>query len=163
MNKQQEKDWEKEFDKRFKDIGFTEFDAAYCEDAFSRTSGCWKLKHIKDFISNLLIQQKKENYRDIPMGVSQWRNHGKKWHYWEFFAKEERKALIKEFLKIVGEDKIGYMKYCPDCGEELGKDVEDGTIFCGRCPSERFTDYKITAENCCNQAKKEIREEIKGL
>ena len=29
--------------------------------------------------------------RDIPMGVSQWRNHGKKWGYWEFWLEEIRK------------------------------------------------------------------------
>lgn len=44
------KDWIKEFDEKFQEDGFTESDAAYCEDAASRAEGCWKLKDIKSFI-----------------------------------------------------------------------------------------------------------------
>ena len=28
--------------------------------------------------------------KNIPMGVSQWRNHGKKYGYWEYFEKESK-------------------------------------------------------------------------
>src|SRR3990167_5578496 len=52
------KENEKEFEEKFTDEGFTELDAAYCEDAASRAEGCWKLKHIKSFLlssqSNLI-------------------------------------------------------------------------------------------------------------
>jgi len=37
--------------------------------------------------------------KEIPMGVSQWRNHGKKYGYWEYFEKEVRKNTLKELIK----------------------------------------------------------------
>jgi len=33
---------------------------------------------------------------EIPMGVSQWRNYGVKWHYYEYFENEVRLKLIGE-------------------------------------------------------------------
>ena len=36
-----------------------------------------------------------------PMGVSQWRNHGKKWGYYDFWAKQERKKAIDECIKAI--------------------------------------------------------------
>jgi len=36
-----------------------------------------------------------------PMGVSQWRNHGQKYGYWDFFAKEIKKEIIEECLEIL--------------------------------------------------------------
>jgi hypothetical protein len=35
--------------------------------------------------------------RDIPMGVSQWRNHGQKWGYWEFWEKEIKENVRNLF------------------------------------------------------------------
>ena len=31
--------------------------------------------------------------RDLPMGVSQWKEHGKKYGYWKFFTGEFRKMV----------------------------------------------------------------------
>lgn len=42
----------REFDEKFQEGGFTKEDAAYCEDAQSRSQGCWKLKHIKSFLTS---------------------------------------------------------------------------------------------------------------
>ena len=50
----QNNSWEKRFDERFIGNGFTEEDSTYCEDSASLIMGCWKLKHIKSFISTLL-------------------------------------------------------------------------------------------------------------
>ena len=44
-----------------------------------------------------------------PMGVSQWRLHGKKWGYWKFFRQE----TIEE-IEIAVDGLIGY----------IGSDVE---------------------------------------
>lgn len=47
---------------------------------------------VKDFISTLLLSQKKE----IPMGVSQWREHGKKYGYWDYFMEQQKKEMIEK-------------------------------------------------------------------
>jgi len=40
-----------------------------------------------------------ERGRKTPMGVSQWKEHGKKYGYWDFFAKQEREAGRREMLE----------------------------------------------------------------
>ena len=40
--------------------------------------------------------------KDMPMGVSQWKNHGKKYGYWKFHTK----ALLEELLKFTEELKL---------------------------------------------------------
>ena len=86
---------------------------------------------LEDFIRQLLAQKDKEHIemtkelvskknkdcqryletqKNIPMGVSQWRNHGKKWYYWEFWAEQERTQLLEEFEEIVGEGIDDYFK-----------------------------------------------------
>ncbi len=37
--------------------------------------------------------------KDIPMGVSQWREHGKKYGYWEFFGSQLKSALKKKLVE----------------------------------------------------------------
>jgi len=39
----------------------------------------------------LFSQQKKED--DTPMGVTQWRNHGKKYGYWDFWFEEKKQDI----------------------------------------------------------------------
>jgi|6_EtaG_2_1085325.scaffolds.fasta_scaffold01870_13 hypothetical protein len=73
------KNWEKEYEKRFTD--FT-------------TSALW-YKTVKSFISNLLAQQKKE------IGVSQWKEDGKKYGYWDYFKDEVKKEILEEVRKCV--------------------------------------------------------------
>lgn len=36
--------------------------------------------------------------RDTPMGVSQWREQGQKYGYWEYFEREARDNGIKDLL-----------------------------------------------------------------
>jgi len=38
----------------------------------------------------LLLEEKTKRKYNYPMGVSQWRNHGKKFGYWDFFIKEQK-------------------------------------------------------------------------
>ncbi len=37
--------------------------------------------------------------QDVPMGVSQWRNAGKKWGYWDFFTQEAQEGLRERIIK----------------------------------------------------------------
>ena len=72
------KEWEKEFDKKFGGYYlFKDEDGAFptMEDTPDR---------IKQFIQDLLEEQKHKK----PMGVSQWKEYGKKYGYWEYFKKE---------------------------------------------------------------------------
>ena len=46
-------------------------------------------KTAEKFTGLILSAMVEDELKDIPMGVSQWRNHGKKWGYWEFFKKEK--------------------------------------------------------------------------
>ena len=112
------KDWEKEFETFF--IWSKPMEKP---TAFTITD---KIK-LKSFISNLLAQKDKEHIemtkelvakknkdcqryletqKNIPMGVSQWRNHGKKWYYWEFWAEQERTQILEEIEKWANENKF---------------------------------------------------------
>lgn len=68
--------------------------------------------------------------KDYPMGVSQWKNHGRKWGYWDFFKEEYRKKA----LEAVGEDSVA------DAG----------------LTDERIK----TGVRCYNEAKEEIRKRL---
>lgn len=64
------------------------------------------LFHQKEII---LDEEKTKKTYDMPMGVSQWRNHGQKWHYWEFWQDELKKEIkktvetgLKEIIKGEG-------------------------------------------------------------
>lgn len=39
-----------------------------------------------------------------PMGVSQWREHGKKYKYWEYFEKQIREAGFREAVSLIPDD-----------------------------------------------------------
>jgi len=102
------KKWEKEFDKEFtRSDGLIDKYSWYgteAEDIVPQSTP----RAIKQFISNLLNSQEKQHKKSIkllteifdnkmdsllkeqresPMGVSQWRKHGKKHGYWEYFKK----------------------------------------------------------------------------
>ena len=55
-------------------------------------------RKIVDFI-HTLISKERQVQSDIPMGVGQWKQHGKKWHYWEFFEKEIKEAEREKTLE----------------------------------------------------------------
>ena len=78
--------------------------------------------------------------KEPPMGVTQWRNLGKKWGYWDFWLKQEKEKLAEERKsepKLVKEDKR--FQYYQCCGQIIGigkKPVEGlhiGEILCGKC------------------------------
>ena len=102
------KKWEKEFDKEFtRSDGLIDKYSWYgteAEDIVPQSTP----RAIKQFISNLLNSQEKQHKKSIkllteifdnkmdsllkeqresPMGVSQWKKHGKKHGYWEYFKK----------------------------------------------------------------------------
>ena len=51
---------------------------------------------VRERLSNLLQAYKN---LDIPMGISAWKNHGIKWHYWYFFKDEDIVKFRKESRK----------------------------------------------------------------
>jgi len=61
------------------------------------------------------IQWEKE-LLEIPMGVSQWKNYGKKFGYWEYFEKD---FISKKELQEVLED----MKQKVECHDNKGKGI----------------------------------------
>lgn len=56
------------------------------------------------------LERRMVRFVDVPQGVSEWMNHGKKYGYWDFF----RSSLIDEIVgKVEGRmDKNGYDKIC---------------------------------------------------
>ena len=56
---------------------------------------------VKDFISQTIISERKsavETYKNIPMGASNWVNHGIKWGYEDFFYGKEMKKVRKQAI-----------------------------------------------------------------
>lgn len=39
-----------------------------------------------------ILEEYKKVLDNLPMGVSQWRNHGEKWGYGEYFKKQNEKS-----------------------------------------------------------------------
>lgn len=79
------KDWEKQFDE--------EFTPKLTKLMKGETQWGLCLEMVQ-FIKDLLKAERKnllkEERKKDPMGVSQWKEYGKKWGYWEFFKKQER-------------------------------------------------------------------------
>jgi len=106
--------WEKEFEDKFgSDI---KRDAMCPLEDFIRQLLAQKDKEHIEMTKELVSKKNKdcqrylETQKNIPMGVSQWKNHGKKWYYWEFWAEQERTQLLEEFEEIVGEGIDDYFK-----------------------------------------------------
>ena len=97
----------------------------------------------KELVSkkNKDCQRYLETQKNIPMGVSQWKNHGKKWYYWEFWAEQERTQLLKQFEEIVG--------------RELEEMRLSQPIF--------YAKNSPMINKIINQAKQEIRDKLKTL
>lgn len=80
--------------------------------------------------------------KDTPMGVSQWREYGKKHGYWKYFEKEARKEAEKQTAFIILLEMASALTVAPQFGvnkaempkviglkiDELRKryDLEDG-------------------------------------
>lgn len=76
-------------------------------------------KEIK-FIEILLEQQ-----RNLPIGVSQWKEYGKKYGYWEYFLGNIRQDIIDkiETIKEKVSSQTGSYKY-DDCYDDCIKVVK---------------------------------------
>lgn len=99
-----QEDWEKEFDRIYMSS------AAY---SFSKPT-----RQLKDFVVSLLLQMVEhcdtpdcpecdmkaynkgyEEARNTPMGASNWKEHGEKYKYWDFFMKQERERIVRGIYK----------------------------------------------------------------
>lgn len=38
--------------------------------------------------------------KELPMGISQWKEYGKKYGYWEYFESEVKKEIIEKIQKL---------------------------------------------------------------
>jgi len=75
---------------------FKEFLADECYDLKMYKSGKYDRKiwwHFKSLLN-------KQRVKDVPLGVSQWKKHGKKYHYWEFFVEEMVEEVEKQIDKL---------------------------------------------------------------
>ena len=76
--------------------------------------------NVKDFILHVFEEGRKQGMKEAfntPMGVSQWREHGKKNGYEEYFLEEYKKELREkiEKLKSYGNQN----PYSPDKGKTV--------------------------------------------
>lgn len=67
-----------------------------------------------------------EHHPNVPMGVSQWRNHGMKYYYWEFFKRKIEKDIVEEFLTGAR---------CMTCGDK--KEPNELSDMCIKCLEEK--------------------------
>ena len=90
------------------------------------------VSHIERLISKLLKEQ-----RESPMGVSQWKKHGKKHGYWEYFNKQQREEDISELgyeiEAIFSKHKIPCI--CP----KGGIIDEEKMLVCNECEGSEWT------------------------
>jgi len=106
--------WEKNILKEFDEDRYKILLGGYCHFEDGGNGGYDfddVLKFIKNFIKQALKQQKKgleklhlqaleEEYEKgkqnkAPMGVSQWKEYGKKYKYWEFFEKKQKEEFME--------------------------------------------------------------------
>jgi len=97
-------------------------DCRKCNDGITLGCNCSKNNKELEDVTN------KEEL-NTPMGVSQWKEYGKKYGYWDFFIKKQK----KEFLEII---KTGKSK----CA--CGLDFKDGCL----CLQERAGYNKLRQE-----------------
>ena len=85
--------WEERFDAEFPD--FTDLPSTI----YKPEPGEVVIRQgIKSFITSELSRREAE-VRETPMGVSQWREHGKKYQYWDFFERRIREEIAPPHLK----------------------------------------------------------------
>ena len=58
------------------------------------------------WFEDFLVQVMEEREPSFPMGVSQWREYGKKYSYYEFFEKQIKKERDKMWLECVPDIRI---------------------------------------------------------
>lgn len=49
-----------------------------------------------------------EQKKETPMGVSQWREYGKKYGYWDYFLREQKELILSRVMSEY--EKHNYMK-----------------------------------------------------
>ena len=80
--------------------------------------GKWKVKFDND------LEERNKRLFSQPLGVSRWKEIGKKYGYWKYFESQVKKEIIKEFIEG---------KRCFSCGDFKKTDRPDLTDTCYRC------------------------------
>ena len=76
---------------------------------------------IKSFISQSLKQQRVEGY----IGVSQWKEIGKKYKFYDFWIKREKQEILEKIENIVNKKfPRGERKWCIECAKRIKKDIK---------------------------------------
>ena len=95
-----------------------------------------ELSRLTEIFDNKMDSLLKEQ-RESPMGVSQWRKHGKKHGYWEYFNKQQREEDISELgyeiEAIFSKHKIPCI--CP----KGGIIDEEKMLVCNECEGSEWT------------------------
>lgn len=100
---QPQEEWEKEFLDEF----------AIGNDRTTILAAKGSADRIIDFITNLISKEREKIKKtgisfaqsEIPMGVSQWKNHGIKYGYWELLISKIRKEERELIIRIIEEEK----------------------------------------------------------
>lgn len=94
---------------------------------FSERFGSWKDPFLYPEVYPWL-KEKLTQLQEVPMGVSQWKEYGQKYGYWDFFKEEvlEEKIKLPEEIKIDKNNlkNIDYVTYLigfNQCLEEIKK------------------------------------------
>jgi len=60
---------------------------------------CSELEILQDKKKQDIVREYGKRIAELPMGVSQWREYGKKYAYWSYFETEVREELVGELLE----------------------------------------------------------------
>ena len=93
------KDWREELEKILED-NFPKLNQDNPEIASpnNRSAALVMYAFTKMLIQKTLNEQEK-TLKNIPSGISVWKEMGKKWGYWEFFTKELKEELLESLPK----------------------------------------------------------------
>ena len=100
MSEEKQPKWSEKFDEKFKDaFKWIRFDTAH--DIISGVDMLHFDKEIKQFISSLMDNQKKElPFREFD--ISAWKNYGEERDYFKFFEDKIKKELIEKVKGMMG-------------------------------------------------------------
>ena len=102
LNKPQKEkwEWEKEFDEKY---AYWFSVVAVSPRHFESRAEAERVQNLYDNLPESIksfIRSQIQATKDMPMGVSQWKEHGKKYGYWEYFEKATRQEIVEDLRNI---------------------------------------------------------------
>ena len=110
--------WIKEFDNAFDHwvLNYLMADDAFDMDLRESVARSELKEVIRKVEAQAYAKGRADAYQ-VPMGCSEWMNHGKKYFYWEFFEKEAREKAFEDCMEVLGK------RYSEVVGTELDDDA----------------------------------------